>query len=72
MRKWILAASFLATAVVAQPAIAQQTHKEYEPSAEAGAGQKLLAQFAGDWDMVKTFYPPRASQPSPRVPSSST
>jgi hypothetical protein len=22
-----------------------------------GAGQKLLAQFAGDWDVVKTFFP---------------
>ncbi len=57
MRKWILVALFLATGVVAQPATAQQTHKEYEPPAPAGAGQKLLAQFAGDWDMVKTFYP---------------
>ena len=41
----------------ATPAVAQQTHKEYEPSSGAGAGQVLLAKFAGDWDMVKTFFP---------------
>src|SRR6185295_6774771 len=29
----------------------------YEPRATPGAGQALLAQFAGDWDVVKTFYP---------------
>ena len=52
MRKWIIVALFFATV-----AVAQQTHKEYEPPSAAGAGQKLLAQFAGDWDMVKTFFP---------------
>ncbi len=57
MRKWWIVALFLATASLAQPVVAQQTHKDYEPPAAAGAGQKLLAQFAGDWDMVKTFYP---------------
>jgi hypothetical protein len=53
MRKWIIAALLFAPV-----AIAQQTHKEYEPPSGAGAGQKLLAQFAGDWDMDKTFFPP--------------
>jgi hypothetical protein len=38
-------------------AVAQQTHNEYEPPNVAGAGQKLLAQFTGDWDVVKTFFP---------------
>jgi len=52
MRKWITATLILAAAVVAQ-----QTHKEYEPPNAAGAGQKLLAQFAGDWDVLKTFFP---------------
>jgi hypothetical protein len=52
MKKWI-ATSLLIAAVV----IAQQTHKDYEPPNAAGAGQKLLAQFAGDWDVVKTFFP---------------
>ena len=51
--------SFFAVAALlfAPFAVAQQTHKEYEPPSAAGAGQKLLAQFAGDWDMVKTFFP---------------
>jgi hypothetical protein len=52
MKKWIAFTLLLAAA-----GVAQQTHKEYEPANAAGAGQKLLAQFAGDWDMVKTFFP---------------
>lgn len=57
MRKWITVALFLVSITVAQQAVAQQTHKEYEPPTAVGPGQKLLAQFAGDWDMVKTFFP---------------
>ena len=57
MSKCFIVALFLALTPLARPAAAQQTHKEYEPPAAAGAGQKLLAQFAGDWDMTKTFYP---------------
>jgi hypothetical protein len=52
MRKWI-AAALLISAVVT----AQQTHNEFEPPNAPGAGQKLLAQFTGDWDVVKTFFP---------------
>jgi hypothetical protein len=52
MNKWI-ATTFL----IANAAVAQQSHKEYEPPAAAGVGQRLLAQFAGDWEMVKTFFP---------------
>jgi hypothetical protein len=52
MTKWITATLLIAGAVAAQ-----QTHKEYEPPNAAGAGQKLLAQFSGDWDVVKTFFP---------------
>jgi Protein of unknown function (DUF1579) len=52
MNKWI-ALIFLTAAA----AVAQQTHEQYEPSNVAGAGQKLLAQFAGDWDVVKSFFP---------------
>jgi Protein of unknown function (DUF1579) len=51
MKKWI------ATLLIATAAVAQQTHNQYEPPNPAGAGQKLLAQFAGDWDLVKTFFP---------------
>ncbi len=29
----------------------------YEPRTTTGAGQAFLATFAGDWDVVKTFYP---------------
>jgi hypothetical protein len=52
MRKWIIATLLIATA-----AGAQQTHNQYEPPNAPGAGQKLLAQFAGDWEVVKTFFP---------------
>jgi hypothetical protein len=52
MKKWITATLLIATA-----AVAQQTHNQYEPPNVAGAGQKLLAQFVGDWDVVKTFFP---------------
>src|SRR5208282_5760881 len=52
MRKWILAILLITTV-----AAAQQTHNQYEPPNAAGDGQKLLAQFAGEWDVVKTFFP---------------
>ncbi len=53
--------SFFAAAVltiaIAASAAAQQTQAAYEPHAKPGAGQALLAQFAGNWDVVKTFFP---------------
>ena len=52
MKKWVLSIFLIATATVAQ-----QTHNQYELPNTPGAGQKLLAQFAGDWDIVKTFFP---------------
>jgi len=52
MKKWMIA-----TLVIASVAVAQQTHNQYEPPNGPSAGQKLLAQFAGDWDLVKTFFP---------------
>jgi hypothetical protein len=54
MKKWIIAAALM---IGVLPALAQQTHNQYEPPNAPGAGQKLLAQFAGDWDLVKTFFP---------------
>jgi hypothetical protein len=36
------------------PAEAQNS---YEPRGGTGAGQKLLSEFAGEWDVVKTFFP---------------
>jgi hypothetical protein len=55
----IIAMLLTATAVVAQ-----QNHNQYEPQNGPGAGQKLLAQFAGNWSVVNTFYP---AQGKPRV-----
>jgi len=52
MKTWTAATLLIATAAVAQP-----THNQYEPPNAPGAGQKLLAQFTGDWDVVKTFSP---------------
>ena len=52
MKRWITATLLIVTA-----AFAQQTHNQYEPPNAPGDGQKLLAQFAGDWDLVKTFFP---------------
>jgi len=51
-KKWIIAMLLIAAA-----ASGQQSHNQYEPPNAPGAGQKLLAQFAGDWDVVKTFFP---------------
>jgi Protein of unknown function (DUF1579) len=54
----VLTALFCAaTLLIATAAVPQQTHNQYEPANAPGAGQKLLAQFAGDWDVVKTFFP---------------
>ena len=53
-----------ATLLMAAAVVAQQTQREYEPPNAAGAGQKLLAQFTGDWDVVKTFFPANGT---PRV-----
>lgn len=50
--KWIVPILLAATV-----AVAQQTHNQYEPPNAPGAGQKLLAQFVGNWDVVKTFFP---------------
>jgi len=48
----------------ATTAFAQQTHQQYEPPNAPGAGQKLLAQFSGTWDLVKTFFP---AEGKPRI-----
>lgn len=57
----VIAASLMLMAGVV---VAQQTHNQYEPSNAPGAGQKLLAQFVGNWSVVNTFYP---AQGKPRV-----
>ncbi len=57
MKKWIPVALLIATSL-----LAQQNQNQYEPPSLPGAGQKLLAQFAGEWDVVKTFFP-RSGKP---------
>ncbi|HEY7112299.1 MAG TPA: DUF1579 family protein [Thermoanaerobaculia bacterium] len=60
-----LASAFLisaASGALAQsPPAPKPTPKEaqsaYEPRSGPGAGQKYLEKLAGDWDVVKTFYP---------------
>lgn len=52
MKIWVLA-----ILVYTGAALAQQTHNEYEPPNAPGSGQKLLAEFTGNWDVVKTFFP---------------
>lgn len=52
MKRWVWVSLLLAGA-----AFAQQNHNQYEPPNAPGAGKKLLAQFVGDWDVVKTFFP---------------
>jgi hypothetical protein len=58
MRNWT-ALTLLLTAVAFghSMAYAQQTHNQYEPSNTPGAGQALLRQFVGEWNVVKTFFP---------------
>src|SRR5690348_17757002 len=64
MTKWIATILLITAAAAANSPtgvvgvmVAQETHNQYEPANAPGAGQKLLAQFAGDWDVVKTFFP---------------
>jgi Protein of unknown function (DUF1579) len=49
--------------IAAASASAQQTQAVYEPHAKPGAGQALLAQFAGEWDVVKSFFPAKGGDP---------
>ena len=47
----------------------QDPQSTFEPRSGPGAGQKVLEKFAGDWDVVKTFFNsdsslrPRSSRP---------
>lgn len=48
----------------AQTARARDPQSTVEPRSEPGEGQKLLARMAGEWDVVKTFYPRGGGEPS--------
>ena len=54
MKRWMMPIALLLAAAFA---VAQQTQERYEPSTKPGAGQELLAKFAGDWKVEKTFFP---------------
>src|SRR5262249_19848946 len=54
----VQAAAAQAAAAPAAPAAPRQdAQNSYEPRTTTGAGQVLLAKFAGEWDVGKTFYP---------------
>ena len=40
-----------------RPSPKAEPQAAYEPRGKPGAGQAFLSQFAGDWDVVKTFFP---------------
>jgi hypothetical protein len=73
MRPWILRSVVVAAIVISSLSLVSQeppkqrpagdAQSSYEPRATAGAGQVLLAQFAGDWDVVKTFFPSNGGAP---------
>ena len=44
------------------PAKDKDPQSSYEPRSEPGEGQKFLAHFVGEWEVVKTFYP-RSGEP---------
>lgn len=46
------------------PAKQKDPQSSYEPRSGPGAGQKFLAQFVGDWDVVKSFFPRTGGEPS--------
>jgi hypothetical protein len=46
-----------------KPKSAGNPQNAYEPATKTGAGQVLLAQFAGDWDVTKTFFPASGAPP---------
>jgi len=72
MKSFLFRSAFAAATVIAtvtafsqEPPKAKPTDAQssYEPRATVGAGQVLLAKFAGDWDVVKTFFPSNGGAP---------
>jgi hypothetical protein len=62
----LLALALAALSAAAQPPTPPGDKKDpqakFEPRSKPGEGQKFLAQFAGEWDVAKTFHP-RAGRP---------
>lgn len=57
----LLALLLLVAAVGGQPPAGDKDKKDpqekFEPKSGPGEGQKFLTKFAGEWEVVKTFYP---------------
>ncbi len=47
----------------APPAPNKEVQAAYEPRSGPGEGQEFLKQMAGEWDVVKTFYPRNGGTP---------
>jgi hypothetical protein len=52
----------LAIAAAGQVEGQETPRTTFEPRSSPGAGQRLLEKFAGDWTVIKTFYP-RVGEP---------
>lgn len=73
MKRWLLATLVAVTAAAVMTGGSAQEAKQgkpvadpqaaYEPRGTPGAGQALLSQFVGDWDVVKTFHPAKGGDP---------
>jgi hypothetical protein len=58
----IVTASCLFVSVAGSAISQKEPQATFEPRSSAGAGQKFLEKFTGDWSVTKTFYP-RAGEP---------
>jgi hypothetical protein len=63
MMRTLLILLVCATLHAQQATTTRDPQSSYEPRGKTGAGQALLAQFAGNWDVVKTFYPASGGAP---------
>jgi hypothetical protein len=59
----LLPMAFALVASAQQPPEKKDPQSSFEPRSGPGAGQKFLAKFVGDWDVVKTFHP-RSGEPN--------
>jgi hypothetical protein len=63
LRKLLLILFVCATLHAQQTTTTRDPQSSYEPRGKTGAGQELLARFAGNWDVVKTFFPASGGAP---------
>lgn len=59
----IVTAASLFSQETSKPKAPRDAQSAYEPRTTTGAGQLLLARFAGEWDVVKTFFPANGGAP---------